>query len=402
MDEAGNSHRGRTANAGKPDLRELALFFLRLGTTAFGGPAAHIAMMEDEVVRRRRWVPREKFLDLLGAANLIPGPTSTEMAIYIGYLCRGWAGLLLAGVCFIAPAMVIVTAFAWAYVRFGNLPQITWLLYGVKPVVIAIILQALWQLGRTAVKRQFLGAVAIIALVLDFLGINILAVLFGAGLLSGLQRGIIRDHFQDRRALLIMLLAAGAFVCAAYVASGLYSTSRVELGLLSLFLFFVKVGSIVFGSGYVLLAFLQADLVAHWHWLTSTQLLDAIAVGQVTPGPVFTTATFIGYLLAGWPGALIATAGIFLPSFVLVAVSSPLIPRIRKSAVAGAFLDGVIVASLALMAVVTWRLGREAIIDLPTALAAAASAVLLMRCRWNSLWLLLGGAIIGIAVHMIK
>ncbi|MGA8573768.1 MAG: chromate efflux transporter [Desulfobaccales bacterium] len=402
MDEAGNSLRGRTANAGKPDLRELALFFLRLGTTAFGGPAAHIAMMEDEVVRRRRWVPREKFLDLLGAANLIPGPTSTEMAIYIGYLCQGWAGLLIAGVCFIAPAMVIVTAFAWAYVRFGNLPQITWLLYGVKPVVIAIILQALWQLGRTAVKRQFLGAVAIIALVLDFLGINILAVLFGAGLLSGLQRGIIRDRFQDRRALLIMLLAAGAFVCAAYVASGLYSTSRVELGLLPLFLFFVKVGSLVFGSGYVLLAFLQADLVAHWHWLTSTQLLDAIAVGQVTPGPVFTTATFIGYLLAGWPGALIATAGIFLPSFVLVAVSSPLIPRLRKSAVAGAFLDGVIVASLALMAVVTWRLGREAIIDLPTALAAAASTVLLMRFRWNSLWLLLGGAIIGIAVHMIK
>ncbi|MGC2692953.1 MAG: chromate efflux transporter [Desulfobaccales bacterium] len=402
MDEAGNSLRGRTANAGKPDLRELALFFLRLGTTAFGGPAAHIAMMEDEVVRRRRWVPREKFLDLLGAANLIPGPTSTEMAIYIGYLCQGWAGLLIAGVCFIAPAMVIVTAFAWAYVRFGNLPQITWLLYGVKPVVIAIILQALWQLGRTAVKRQFLGAVAIIALVLDFLGINILAVLFGAGLLSGLQRGIIRDRFQDRRALLIMLLAAGAFVCAAYVASGLYSTSRVELGLLPLVLIFVKVGSLVFGSGYVLLAFLQADLVAHWHWLTSTQLLDAIAVGQVTPGPVFTTATFIGYLLAGWPGALIATAGIFLPSFVLVAVSSPLIPRLRKSAVAGAFLDGVIVASLALMAVVTWRLGREAIIDLPTALAAAASTVLLMRFRWNSLWLLLGGAIIGIAVHMIK
>ncbi|MGC2433484.1 MAG: chromate efflux transporter [Desulfobaccales bacterium] len=402
MDEAGNSHRGRTAIAGKTNLRELALFFLRLGTTAFGGPAAHIAMMEDEVVRRRRWLPRERFLDLLGAANLIPGPTSTEMAIYIGYLCKGWAGLLLAGVCFIAPAMIIVTAFAWAYVRFGNLPQITWLLYGVKPVVIAIILQALWQLGRTAVKSRFLGALAIIAVALDFLGINILGVLFGAGLLSGLQRGIIRDRLQDRRALLIMLLAAGAFVCAAYFASGLYSPSRVELGLLPLFLFFVKVGSIVFGSGYVLLAFLQADLVPHWHWLTSTQLLDAIAVGQVTPGPVFTTATFIGYLLAGLPGALMATAGIFLPSFVLVAVSGALILRLRKSAVAGAFLDGVIVASLALMAVVTWRLGQDAVIDLPTALAALASVLLLMRFRWNSLWLLLGGAIIGLMVHMIK
>jgi len=400
MDEAGNSYRGRTEIAGKPTLRELALFFLRLGTTASGGPAAHIAMMEDEVVRRRQWVPREKFLDLLGAANLIPGPSSTEMAIFIGYLCKGWAGLLLAGVCFIAPAMVIVIGFAWAYVRFGNLPQITWLLYGVKPVVIAIILQALWQLGRTAVKSKFLGALAIIAVVLDFLGINILAVLFGAGLLSGLQRGIIQDRLQDRRALLVMLLAAGAFLTAAYFASGLSSTSRVEFSLLPLFLFFVKVGSIVFGSGYVLLAFLQADLVAHWHWLTTTQLLDAIAVGQVTSGPVFTTATFIGFLLAGLPGALIATAGIFLPSFVFVAVSSPLIPRLRKSAVAGAFLDGVIVASLALMTVVTWRLGRDAIIDLPTALATIASAVLLMRFRLNSLWLVLGGAIIGLMVHL--
>jgi len=215
-----------------------------------------------------------------------------------------------------------------------------------------------------------------------------------------LQRGIIQDRLQDRRALLVMLLAAGAFLTAAYFASGLYSASRVELGLLPLFLFFVKVGSIVFGSGYVLLAFLQADLVAHWHWLTTTQLLDAIAVGQVTPGPVFTTATFIGFLLAGLPGALIATAGIFLPSFVFVAVSSPLIPRLRKSAVAGAFLDGVIVASLALMTVVTWRLGRDAIIDLPTALAAIASAILLIRFRVNSLWLVLGGAIIGLLVHL--
>ncbi|MGP8049457.1 MAG: chromate efflux transporter [Desulfobaccales bacterium] len=388
--------------AGKSNLRELARFFLRLGTTAFGGPAAHIAVMEDEVVRRRRWVPREKFLDLLGAANLLPGPTSTEMAIYIGYLCQGWAGLLLAGVCFIAPAMLIVIGLAWAYVRFGNLPQITWLLYGVKPVVIAIILQALWQLGRSAVKSKFLGALAIIAMVLAFLGINMLAVLFGAGLLSGLQRGIIQDRGQDRRALLIMLAAAAAFLTAAYFASGPYPTSRVEFGLLPLFLFFVKVGSLVFGSGYVLLAFLQADLVAHWHWLTATQLLDAIAVGQVTPGPVFTTATFIGYLLAGLPGALIATAGIFLPSFVLVGLSSPLIPRLRKSAVAGAFLDGVIVASLALMAMVTWRLGREAVIDLPSALVAIASAVLLMRWRCNSLWLLLAGAIIGLLMHTLK
>jgi len=324
------------------------------------------------------------------------------MAILIGYLSKGWAGLLLAGVCFIAPAMIIVMGFAWAYVRFGNLPQITWLLYGVKPVVIAIILQALWQLGRTAVKNKFLGALAIIAAVFDFLGVNMLAVLFGAGLLTGLQQGIIKDRLKDRRALLIMFLSAVAFPAAAYFASGLYSSGMVEFGLLPLFLFFAKVGSIVFGSGYVLLAFLQADLVGHWHWLTTTQLLDAVAVGQVTPGPVFTTATFIGFLLAGLPGALIATAAIFLPSFVFIAVSGPLIPRLRKSAVAGAFLDGVIVASLALMAVVTWRLGRDALIDPITALLALGSAILLIRFRLNSLWLLLGGALTGWLVYVIK
>ena len=375
---------------------------MRLGTTAFGGPAAHIAMMEDEVVRRRQWVTREKFLDLLGAANLIPGPSSTEMAIFIGYLCKGWAGLLLGGVCFIAPAMVIVMVLAWAYVRFGNLPQVTWVLYGVKPVVIAIILQALWQLGRTAVKNRFLGALAIIGLILNFLGINILVLLFGTGVISGMRQGLIQDRARNWKPLVIMLLSVCCFLAVAYFAAGLYSTEKVTFGLPPLFLFFVKVGSIVFGSGYVLLAFLQADLVEHWHWLTTTQLLDAIAVGQVTPGPVFTTATFIGYLLAGLPGALIATAGIFLPSFIFVAASSPLIPRLRKSAVAGAFLDGVIIASLALMASVTYRLGRDAVIDLPTALLALGSAVLLVRFRLNSLWLVLGGALIGFLVYVTK
>jgi len=367
--------------------------------TAFGGPAAHIAMMEDEVVQRRRWVPREKFLDLLGAANLIPGPSSTEMAIFIGYLCKGWAGLLLGGVCFIAPAMLIVMVLAWAYVRFGNLPQVTWLLYGVKPVVIAIILQAVWKLGRTGVKNEFLAALAIIGLIWNLLGMNILVLLFGTGVISGMRQGLIQDRARNWKPLLIMLLSVCCFLALAYYAAGFYSTEKVTFGLLPLFLFFVKVGSIVFGSGYVLLAFLQADLVAHWHWLTTTQLLDAVAVGQVTPGPVFTTATFIGYLLAGLPGALIATAGIFLPSFIFVAASSPLIPRLRKSAVAGAFLDGVIIASLALMTSVTWSLGRDAIIDVPTALLALASVVLLVRFRLNSLWLVLGGALAGFLIY---
>ena len=298
MNKVKDGHQDQANSAGKISLSGLALFFLRLGTTAFGGPAAHIAMMEDEVVRRRQWITREKFLDLLGAANLIPGPSSTEMAIFIGYLCKGWTGLLLGGVCFIVPAMVIVLGFAWAYVRFGNLPQITWLLYGVKPVVIAIILQALWQLGRTAVKNKFLGALTIIAMILNFWGVNVLILLFGTGVITGLRQGFIQDRPRNWKPLLIMLLLAGSLLVAAYFATGLYSTGQVAFGLLPLFLFFLKVGSIVFGSGYVLLAFLQADLVAHWHWLTTTQLLDAIAVGQVTPGPVFTTATFIGYLLA--------------------------------------------------------------------------------------------------------
>ena len=296
--------------------------------------------------------------------------------------------------------MLIIIGFAWAYVRFGNLPQVAWLFYGIKPVVIAIILQALWQLGRTAVKTRFLGALAIVGMILNFLGINILVVLFGGGVVSGAWQGLSQDRAKNWRSLLSILALVSCFGAAAYFATGLQSTQKIAFGLLPLFLFFVKVGSIVFGSGYVLLAFLQADLVSHWHWLTTAQLLDAIAVGQVTPGPVFTTATFIGYLLAGVPGALIATAGIFLPSFILVAVSSPLIPRLRESAVAGAFLDGVIVASLALMAVVTLHLGLDAVIDLPTAFLAIGSVILLVRFRLNSLWLVLGGALIGLLIHV--
>jgi chromate transporter len=389
------------SGAAKVGLGALAFFFLRLGTTAFGGPAAHIAMMEEELVRRRRWVIRDKFLDLLGAANLIPGPSSTELAIFIGYLCEGWMGLLLAGVCFIVPAMVMVVAFAWAYVQYGNLPQISWLLYGIKPVVIAIVLQALLSLGRAAVKDKFLAALAVTAFTLNFLGLNALVLLFGAGSIAGLRKGFIQDRPRNRKPMLIMVLFSGCFLAAAYFASRLYSTGKAEFGLLPLFLFFIKTGSVVFGSGYVLLAFLHADLVDNWHWLTSTQLLDAIAIGQVTPGPVFTTATFIGYLLAGLPGALVATAGIFLPSFILVAICSSIIPLLRKSVIAGAFLDGIVVASLALMAVVAWSLGRGAVIDTSTALLAAGGAAVLIRFHLNSLWLVSAGAIIGLLVHVV-
>jgi chromate transporter len=368
-------------------LRELAWLFGKLGFTAFGGPAAHIAMMEDEVVRRRKWMTHERFLDLLGATNLIPGPNSTEMAIHIGHARAGWSGLFVAGACFIMPAVLIVSAIAWAYVRFGTLPALAGVLYGIKPVIIAVVIQALWGLGKAAVKTPFLAVVGALAFAASFAGLNELAVLAAGGVIVAIGRGARRPRASSW--LPWPLLGAGTTGATAAGAS---------FGLWPLFLFFLKVGSVLFGSGYVLLAFLRSDLVDRLHWLTESQLLDAVAVGQVTPGPVFTTATFIGYILGGAPGAGLATIGIFLPAFVFVAISGPLVPRLRRSETAGAVLDGVNVASLALMAVVTLRLGRAAILDAPTALLAVASAALLIRYRLNSAWLVLGGAAIGALV----
>ncbi len=376
------------------ELGLLAGLFLRLGLTAFGGPAAHIALMRQEVVERRKWLTEAQFLDLLGAANLIPGPSSTELAIFIGYQRARWAGLALAGVCFILPAALLVSLIAWAYVRYGHLPQIAGILYGVKPVVIAVIVQALWNLGRSALKTRFLVGVGVVAAVAVFLGANPLLALFGAGaVVCGVRLAVERP--KESLAPLAVLLGFIGVLVAAPLLLGKFAVPR-RLNLSSLFLAFLKLGSIVYGSGYVLLAFLRADLVTQRGWLTSAQLLDAIAVGQVTPGPVFTTATFIGYLLAGSRGALIATVGMFLPAFLLVAVSGPLVPRLRKSALTGAFLDGVNVAALALMAVVTWELARDALTGpIPIAMAAA-SALLLLRYRVNSAWLLLGGALLGL------
>jgi chromate transporter len=378
-------------------VKHLALLFLRLGTLAFGGPAAHIALMEDEVVRRRGWLSREQFLDLVSATNLIPGPNSTELAIHIGYQQSGWTGLVVAGGCFILPAMLIVAGLAWAYVRFGTLPEVTGLLYGVKPVVMAVVFQALWRLGRTAVKTPFLALTGVGAVTLTVLGVHELLVLFGGGLFVTLTRRGVRWR-KPGSELFLPLCASAPFVPSAPATTAAVTAAAVPLGLWPLFLFFLKVGSVLFGSGYVLLAFLHADLVERWRWLSEGQLLDAVAVGQVTPGPVFTTATFIGYLLAGPAGAVIATVGIFLPAFVFVAISSPFVPRLRQSRAAGAFLDGVNVASLALMAVVSWQLGREALVDFTTAALAVVSLLLLLRFRLNSAWLVLGGGLIGIAV----
>jgi chromate transporter len=375
-------------------LRELALLFLRLGVTAFGGPAAHIAMMEDEVVRRRHWLTRAQFLDLLGATNLIPGPNSTEMAIHIGRQRGGWPGLAVAGVCFIVPASVITLALAWAYVHFGARPQAAGLLYGVKPVIIAVVIQALWGLSRAAVKTAALAALAALAVTASAVGVNELVVLFGAGAVVAVMHSVAAPRGAPPVRCAVWIASSSAITpVAASVA-----VATTPFSVTALFFFFLKVGAILFGSGYVLLAFLRADLVEHWGWLTDAQLLDAVAMGQITPGPVFSTATFVGYVLGGLPGALVATLGIFLPSFVFVALSGPLVPRLRRSPTAGAFLDGVNVGALALMAAVTFALARAAIVDLTTAFLAAASAVLLLRFRVHSAWLVLGGACIGVGI----
>jgi len=386
-------------------LRDLLVFFLRLGFTAFGGPAAHIAMMEEEVVHRRRWLSRDRFLDLLAAANMLPGPTSTELAIYIGYVQAGWLGLLVGGGCFILPAAGMTLGVAWAYVHFGKLPEAAWLLYGVKPVVIAVVLQAIWRLGREAVKTRFLAVLGGAGVVLSLLGLHHLALLFGSGAVAGLARWLAARRTPGEAPgtpLLGGLPVAPAVPGAkAAAVAATVAAPAAAVSLWPLALAFLKVGALLFGSGYVLLAFLRADLVQHHHWLTEAQLIDAVAIGQVTPGPVFTTATFIGYVLAGTRGALVATVAIFLPSFVLVAVSGPLVRRLRQSPVGGAFLDGVTVAALALMAVVTWQLARVALVDVTTAALALVSAVLLLRFRINSAWLVLGGASLGLLVHVL-
>ena len=362
---------------------ELAALFLRLGATAMGGPAVHIAMMEEEVVTRRAWLTREEFLDFLGATNLIPGPNSTEMAIHVGRVRAGWLGLVVAGVSFILPAALMVVALAWAYVRYGTLPQIAALLYGVKPVVIVVIAQGAYRLARSAVKSAWLGILGAMALAASALGVDPLAILFGAGIVAALIH--LRQEQGTTRGI------AGAFTALALATGSLTTSFSVVL----LFLMMLKIGATLFGGGYVLVAFLRSDLVTRLHWLTERQLLDAVASGQITPGPLFTTATFIGYVLGGVWGAMAATIGIFLPAFVLVALSGPLVPRLRRSPLVAAALDGINVAALALMVVVSAQLARTAIVDWPTLAIGFASAVLLFRYRVNSGWLIAGGAAAG-------
>lgn len=371
--------------------------FLRLGATSFGGPAVYIAMMRDEAVTRRRWLDQNEFLDLLGATNLIPGPNATEMAIHIGRSRAGWPGLVLAGICFTAPATAITLVFAWTYVRYGSTPELSWVLYGIKPIVIGVLIQAVLGLGRSTSRGLLLPSLGVAVLALYLAGSNEIVLLLGSGVVFMLVANFRR------------LRAAGAgFLAAvstghmgwgvAILGTGAAAGAAAPFSLAQLFLTFLKIGAVLFGSGYVLVTFLRADFVHRLGWLTEQQLLDAVAAGQVTPGPLLSTATFIGYVLGSWQGALLATVAVFLPSFVLVALSGPLIPRVRRSPWTASLLDGVNMAALALMAGVTWQLSRDALVDSFSVGIALVGVVLLIRFRVNSSVLVLLGALTGVAV----
>lgn len=371
-------------------LQDLALVFLKLGTIAFGGPAAHIAMINEEVVKRRKWLQADKLLDLIGVTNLIPGPNSTELAIHIGYERAGWRGLLIAGSCFILPAMLMVWALATLYARYQTVPEVGWLLYGVKPVIIAVVAQALWKLGKSAVKNPQTALACVAVIGFFWVGLNEILLLLLAGLVVMLVNNW-RQISGRGTATAILLPIPGLLT----LASGPPAAAAKPVTWVNVFLFFLKIGSVLYGSGYVLLAFLQKELVERSQWLTSQQLLDAVAIGQFTPGPVFTTATFIGYLLAGNAGAIAGTIGIFLPAFVLVAIINPWVPRLRRSPWTAGFLDGVNAASLGLMAVVTWQLGLAALVDWLTVILAVLSFVAVFRFKVNSAWLVVAGGLIG-------
>lgn len=404
--------------ASSGSLGELARIFLRIGFTAFGGPAAHIALFQDEFVKRRGWLTDQHFLDLLGATNLIPGPNSTEMAMHIGQVRAGWRGLIVAGACFILPAALLVGLLSWAYVTYNQVPAVGWLLYGIKPVIIAVIAQAIYTLGRKAAKSSFyivLG-VAIFMLAL-FGGVSEIPLLFGGALLALLVMNA--GRWRETGARPPLIAGAVGLIVLLYVsirelidnivrvatatpeaAQAMTVAAQVPFALSELFLTFVKIGGVIYGSGYVLIAFLETEFVARLGWLTPTQLLDAVAIGQFTPGPVFTTATFVGYTLGGVAGAALATLGIFLPAFAFVALIHPLVPRIRQSPLLSALLDGVNVAAIALMAAVTVGIAQAALVDGVTLALAIVAGVLLIRYKVNSTLLIVGGGVVGVIYQL--
>src|SRR5713101_1982917 len=367
-------------------LGEIAVAFLRLGFIAFGGAVAHIALMEEEFVRRRGWLSREEFVDRVGAVNLLPGPSSTEMAIYLGHLRGGFPGLLIAGAAFILPSALLMCVMAWAYVQYGALPQIAGVLWGVKPVVVVLIAQAVWSLGKTVLKSRELAVIAALVLGLAAMHAATLALLIGTGV-----AWIVANRFGQSRPGQNEIAAA-----AASAAGGAAVSTTAAATTTGVFAYFLKIGALLFGSGYVLLAVLREDLVMRMHWLSESQLLDGIAVSQATPGPFFTVATFLGYVLSGWRGAGLATVGMFVPAFLYVAVTASVLPRLKKSPTASAFLNGVNAAAVALMAFVGFQFARESVVTPLAAVIAAVSAVLAVRLKVNSAWLILGGAVCGL------
>ncbi len=396
---SGGKHQAKPPQGAEKErrLREIVLVFLKLGTIAFGGPAAHIAMMEDEVVQKRAWVTRDQFMDLVGATNLMPGPNSTELAIHLGYRRGGIPGLFAGGAAFILPAMLISLLFAWLYVRFGNMPHLEGVLVGIKPMIIAVVLQALLRLGKSAVKDRVTGAVAAMVVALSLLGVSEIPLLLAAGLFLVVWRNFdrIRSKLFSVSPLPLAWLAS-----AAQTAPAVPQAMRT-LGTGTIFLTFLKIGSFLYGSGYVLLAFLEREFVHGFQALTPQQLLDAVAVGQFKPGPVFTTATFAGYLMDGLPGAIAATVGIFLPPFLLVLILSPLVPRMRTSPWWSAALDGVNAASLGIMAVVTLRLGLASVVNPFTAALLALGLLAVMKLKLNAAWVVLSGALLGFGYTLV-
>lgn len=369
-------------------IKEIAKLFLKLGFIGFGGPAAHIAMMQQEVVVKRKWMSEQHFLDLLGATNLIPGPNSTEMAIHIGYDKGGWKGLIFAGLCFILPAVFITGIFAWLYQQYGQLPEVQPFIYGIKPAIIAIIIGAVFPLAKKSVKSTFLAVVGILVLVLSLFGISEIYLMFGAGLLA-----MALYYLQDTKNTLQSFIPL-AFLQIAQ--SPLLSETNTKL-----FWIFLKIGAILYGSGYVLFAFLDTELVATG-LLTRRQLMDAIAVGQFTPGPVFSSVTFIGYQINGLSGAVISTIAIFLPSFILVALLNPLMKKMRQSKGLSIFLDAVNVASVAIIAAICLTMGKETITDWRTILIAMISAIVVFKFKKiNSAFVVIGGALLGYLFNLI-
>jgi chromate transporter len=370
----------------RTSLSELAKVFFKLGTIGFGGPAAHIAMMEEETVTRRKWLTHEQFLDLLGATNLIPGPNSTEMAIHVGYVKAGWRGLAVAGISFIFPAVAITLLFAYLYVHFGTVPQLASFMFGIRAAIIAVILAAVFRLSRPMLKKRNLVIIGLAVTILNLFHFDEIALLFGAGLVS-----IVWEH--RKRIWQKAFSLFNVFPVFAMFFSPLGNEANANLTALGLF--FLKVGAILYGSGYVLVAFLQGGLVESYHWLTQQQLLDAIAIGQFTPGPILSTATFIGYVLLGLPGAAVATIGVFLPSFIFVMLSSPLIPKLRNSPMARSFLDGVNAGALGLMLAVCFSLGFASLTSVAGWLIFGLAISVLVVWNLNAAWIILGSACLG-------